>query len=274
MVTFKERLVNVGQVLNLSINPFAKGKIESSLKSPILKSTSEFVANNPYTTAALITGASNIIKKGIVSTFSALSTKTKVLTVGLGVTTAPAILGNPNAVSYLVEGASAITPESIASTSFQAGQLTQNPSVEGFKNFLVENKATLAIGGTIAALVVGKKIAPTISNVSNIIATNKNTKAINEDIKLMKEEGKKITMDAGVPISALPTVIPTGKAENIPSTVPVPIEPTTSPITTTGKVSKKASKRRKSRCSPKSINRASVNLRLNVKSIKSGVCVC
>ena len=143
MVTLKERLANVGEVLNLSVNPFAKGKIESSIKSPILKSTSEFVANNPYTTAGLITGATSIIKKGIVSTLSGLTTKTKILTVGLGLTTAPALIGNPNAVSYLVKGAGALTPESIATTSYQAGQLSQNPSVKGFKSFLVENKETL-----------------------------------------------------------------------------------------------------------------------------------
>jgi len=227
MVTLKERLRNVGAVLSIAVNPFAKGKIESTIKNPVLKATTEFIANSPYTTAGVIAGGASVIKGGIGKAISALSTKTKVVGSGLALVATPAIIGNPQIATGAIKVVGAVTPENIIATTFQASRLTATPTLQGLKEFASENKLTLGVLAGLGAVVGATKVAPAISNISNIVATNRNTKAINESI----EAGKVIPITQAItPVAALPTEIPKGKETPMPSTVPVPTEPITSHI--------------------------------------------
>lgn len=74
-------LQNVADVLKIALNPFSRDKITANVENPTLKKILELGANNPYTTAGLISGVGGLLK-GAISSITGATTKTAVTQAG------------------------------------------------------------------------------------------------------------------------------------------------------------------------------------------------
>lgn len=248
------RLKNVKDVLAIAVNPFSKDTIVSSSSNKVVKAATEFIANNPYTTAGIAAaGVSGTIKTAITS----LSTKAKVVLGAATLATAPAIISSPTTAASALKVASGLTPEKIVKLSSDVGKTVETPTLSNLKDLVTTNKTLLLAGGAAALIVGATKIAPAISNVSNIVATNANTKALTESAKAAQTSISPVANAA--PVTTLP--VDTGVSKPL-ATNPVPQEPTPSPITAKTKTTTTKKRRKKSKCSSvaaKSIKRMNLN---------------
>ena len=64
----KERLTNVVDVLKQSLNPFSKEKPVANVNNKVLKAGLEFVAANPYTSAALVAAPAAAGSRALITT--------------------------------------------------------------------------------------------------------------------------------------------------------------------------------------------------------------
>lgn len=262
--TFIAQVKNVGAVLKESLNPFSSAKPIADVKNPLVKSALEFVSANPLETALIAaTGASSAARSAIVSTVSKLSTTTKVVGGAIGLATVPAIVASPTLASKTIQGASKLTPTALVRASTQAGQLVENPTLTSAGDFLKNNAVILGAGALALTAVAGRTGVQTLANVSNVIATERNTKAITSAVDQSKVTVQPLANNA-------PTVtIPSGNSGTIPPTNPVPTQPVAAPLATKGSITssttrKKRTKRSPCCQSPKSIKRAKIKLSLDV----------
>lgn len=265
----KERLTNVKDVLAIAVNPFSKSSITADIKNPVAKKAVELVANNPYTSAAVVAVPfSGSAKTAITSSVAKLSTSTKVATAGAALVVTPALVTSSRAQEATLNIASAVTPERLAKFGADLGNQIDKPSVQGIKDLVAENKILVGTAAVAAAVIGGTAITKAAVTAGNIMAVNKNTKAI--------QDMNKSTSTAIQPVSnsAPLTSLPAGNQQAmIPSTNPVPINPVAAPLEAKAMKGTSTTKRKRRKYC-KGLNKASVRLNLNVKSTKCGAIIC
>jgi len=183
-----ERLTNVKNVLTQSLNPFSKEKPTANVDNKVLKAGLEFVAANPYTTAALLTPAvslaglpatgSKTVATSLVKTIAKSSAKTKVIGGVAAAATIPAAIVSPKTTTSIIKTASGLTPESIIKASASVGKTIENPTLKNIKETFTENKTLLAAAGVVTAAVIGTKAIPAAASLLSTQATKANTEAI------------------------------------------------------------------------------------------------
>lgn len=264
MVTLKERLLNVVNVYKAVLNPFDDLGVSSSAKNKTVKSALEFVGNNPFSTALLLTpvskavsatksltgGISSVASKAVTAVKS-LSTTKKVATVATASLAVPVLVGSEKARVAVIETASAFTPEKLAKFGSDIGKNIDNPSFEGAKNLIMNNKAIVG-GLALGAVIIGGKAGTNlVSNITNTLATRENTQAIN---KVLENSTKSIptSVPAATPITSTAAGSTPKAADVIATTPPTAQMPD-------DKVKKSTTKRRKKR----KIYKARVSKELN-----------
>lgn len=168
----KERFSNVGSVLKAS---FGSGTVSADIKQPLIKSAVEYVANNPYTSMALLGGGGSIataaIKKATTTTFGTIAT------IGAGSAAIGYVATNPNSVAPLIEHAPSI--EKAFSIGQQAGELmkpnTNLTTTEKVTTFVKNNPVLTAAAGA-AGLYGAVKLAPSVSTAISNLSTRSQIK--------------------------------------------------------------------------------------------------
>lgn len=159
----KERFKNVFE----TFKAIPTGKVRANVKNKTLKAGLEFVGNNPFTTAGLITPAGLIGKsvatKGITSTLTGiankvggLSTKTKVIGSTVGVLTGSTLLATPKDKAVKVLGG--LTPESFARAGSDIGGAISGR--KGILDIIKENPVIASVGALAGLTVAGKALLP------------------------------------------------------------------------------------------------------------------
>lgn len=247
----KEKISNVGAVLNAALNPFSKSTVVANVSNPVLKTALETVANHPYATAAVVAAPVAIAKspavrevvKRAAGSIVPTSTIGKVATVAAIPAVAGAVATKP------LESAKALisAPENLANFGSNAATLISEPTKENLKTLINENpiiSSGVALGAgaaivSVAAPVVGGLLTrEAIKDQTDIIA-----KAIGESNPMPTSSGQVLTSS------------PTASA--------VPVTPETKPlIATAGGGSTSTSKRRKR--TPKTPLMPSVRQNVNI----------
>lgn len=174
----KERLQNVVDVVSTAFNPFSKDKVVANVQDATAKATLEFVANNPYTTAGIISaGAAAPARSAIGSAVSGLSTTTKLVAGAATVAAVPALATSERLRVGAIKAIDTVTPEKIASFGAKTGNVVQNPSSGNLKNYLKEEAPLIATAVGATALIGGLRAAGVASTALSVIATEQNTKA-------------------------------------------------------------------------------------------------
>lgn len=233
----KERLTNVVSVLGAALNPFDKTKVEANISNPLLKSATEFVANNPYTTAAIVAAPIASGTRGaIASTISKAPTVVKVGSVAAGLVAVPAIVSSPKAASKVVDVVGTVTPEKLVNLGAGAGSLLETPSVSSAKEFVKENAATLGTLTAASALIALPTAIKTVSSISQTQSAKKAAQATEDyaeearkQTKILDEQLAKNSIPPTVTgVTSPPPVTPSPK--ELPST-PLPEGSPNNPIT-------------------------------------------
>lgn len=234
-----ERLKNVGAVLSQSLNPFSNIKPVANVQNKTIKAGLEFVAANPYTTAAIATlPASAPARAAVGGAIGSLSTGIKVLggavvTIGTG-----AVISSPQAAKTVTKIAGSVTPESLLRLGSNVGKGVENVSKipenatiseklkktgEEVKNVLAENKVTLETLGA------GTLLAGGIAVIPSVINAFQSSRILNET----QEQTEAIKRQAAAAEAALKN--PTAATPSGTSTVPSKQETLSSPMVTTPK---------------------------------------
>jgi len=175
----KERLTNTYEVLKQAVNPFDTNSITANVSNTTLKAGLEFVANNPYTTAAIVAVPASAPARTLISnTVATASLTTKAVATAGVLVVAPALLTSEKARTTAINTASSITPERIVKFGADAGKLVDTPSVQGLKDLVSENKGVIALGALTAAALGGTGALITGSNIANTLAVKENTRAV------------------------------------------------------------------------------------------------
>ena len=186
-----ERLTNVVNVVKSAINPFDSNTIKANVSNPVAKAGLEFVANNPYSTAAVIaTAGSSTARTAVAKVVTSLSTTTKVIAGGAALVAVPAIVSSPKIQGVTVNTISSITPEKLVKLGSGIGKVTEAATVSSGIDFLKENKGVLGVVGGVTAAIVGAKVAAPLVNYMNIRATQQNTGALQNNNNLGIEQSK------------------------------------------------------------------------------------
>lgn len=209
----KERLSNVAAVLNIAVNPFSKDKVVANVSSPTAKAALEFGANNPYTTAGIVSlGAASVTRTAISSGIAGLSTGTKVAAGAVGIAAVPALATSERLRVAAIKTVGTVTPERLAKLGSDTGKVVETPSPENLLGFVKENKGPLAFLGVAALVTGGARTAGIASTALNTIATNRNTNAtLNPaDVKIVLPSApstspQKEIASAGLSSNAIPT---------------------------------------------------------------------
>jgi len=172
----KERLANVVNVLGAAINPFDNKKVVANVTNPTAKAALEAAANSPYTTAAIVaTPFSGAARSVVASAASKLGLGTKV---ALGAATAvavPAVVSSERLRTSAITTAGNLTPEKLASFGAQSGKLVDNPTLEGAKKLILDNKAIVGAAGAAAVIATGGKFVGAAATLQNTLAVKENT---------------------------------------------------------------------------------------------------
>jgi len=261
----KERFTNVKDVFAISLNPRSKDKVTSNLSSPTLKAGTEFVANNPYSTAAILaTAGSSAGRTAVVNSVSKLSAGTKFIGAGVALFTAPLLATSSRARTTAINVASKVTPEKLVKGGARTGELIENPSVQGAKDLAKENYGVLVGAGAAALLLGGPAVFNAVATAQNTQAVRQNTSANETNvINVPKSDAPNITINIPpTPLSpspvnaASPTPLAESKATVAPpaAVAPVPKKRKTAkkkPKKTKKNIKKKPKKKKNVRSKPR-----------------------
>lgn len=209
----KERLANVGNVFK----SIATGrKVVANVRNKTFKAALEFGANNPFTTAGLITPVGLIGKsvaaQGVKSTLAGvagrvgrLSTKTKIIGGTAGILAGSAALSAPK--DKVIRVAGGLTPESFARAGTDVGK-----AISGRKSIFdvaKENPVIAATAALAGAAVVGRAALPAVAGAIQSQRQIKATKDLGKSIA-----GPAAAVVPSVPKSALPVGPVVSNSEN------------------------------------------------------------
>lgn len=175
----KERLTNVVNVLKSSLNPFDKNKVVANVENKTAKAALEFVANNPYTTAGLATGATAIIKAPVAAAAKvakvAISNPVKS---SLAVVAVGAAAKSQTVRTTLIKSAGKLTPENLLQVGAKTGEFIDQPDKTPKDAFAfikdVAPDATLPVLAA-AAVVATPFVAPiVIDKVKDLVTPDEN----------------------------------------------------------------------------------------------------
>lgn len=242
-----ERIKNFGNVLSIAVNPFSKDKVIANVKDKTLKAGTEFVANNPYTTALIAaTGASAAGRSFVTSSVAKLGTGTKVVGGLATIATVPALVSSERLRITAISTAGKLTPEKVAKLGRDTGQIIDHPSTDNLKDYANSNKEILVAGGIAALIAGGSTLAGTIATAQNTRAVKKNTEVAGDTV-INVPKGDPPIINITSPPQGMPQVAAIS-TPNVATTgaVAAPVAP--SPITSAKKAPKK---RRKAKKKPK-----------------------
>lgn len=253
----KERLQNVASVLSISVNPFSKDKVSSNASSPTVKAATAFVANNPYTTAAVVaTGGSAAGRSVVATAVSKLSTGTKVIASIAAIPIATALGTSSRARSTAINTASDLTPEKLAKFGNRVGTAIEKPNLQNLKDAAFENKTLVAAGAVAAVAAGGTAALGALSTYQNTQAVKANTQAAEATIvNVPKADPVNVTVN--VPPNPVQQGSTTSTTNTLPvqdtATAPVAVAPT--PTTKTKKKAKKKAKKKPKKKTKKNIKK-------------------
>lgn len=177
----KEKLDTVVETIKIAINPFDRDKVVANVKDETLRSSLEFSANNPFTTAGLAAAsAATATRAAVGAAISGLSTTTKVVASAVGITAVPLLASSEKARVAVIQGAGTVTPEKLARFGAESGGIIQNPSAKGVSDYAKDNASLLAGVAGLAVLTGGARAAGIGATALNVISTERNTNALKE----------------------------------------------------------------------------------------------
>lgn len=192
----KERLSNVASTLKAAIT---LQPIKANVQSKTSKAALEFVANNPYSVAAVGAG---ITTGTLAKAVSSASTKVKVLTGAAAIVAAPPLISSASARKTAINVVSGITPESLFRLSSDVTKASQRPSKQSVLAIAKENPV-LATTISAAAVYLGGKAALNLySGVINTAAVQSNTQALQQGNKISDDVIKGSTKEAKIQANA------------------------------------------------------------------------
>lgn len=238
VIPTKEKISNVGNVLNAAFNPFSKSTITATTGSKTLNTVLETVANHPYVSAGVVAGGITLATKPALAVSAAKSlipTSTKGKIAAAVVT--PVIVGAVVQKPAQTLKAAISAPSSLANFGGNAANLIAAPSVSNLKTLVTENPVIAASAGLAGAAVIGGGIGLA----ANTAATFLNTRATKENTGLPEA----IPMAAAT--DTLPSstqIVQTSATPPVSSIAPTtPVTPQTSAVTRTSRGIKKYKKK-------------------------------
>ena len=203
----RKRFTNVRNVLKIAANPFRKGRIVANVKSKPIRTALETVANNPFTTAAVIaTGGTaagrTVVKnigKNIGKKFAAAKFSTQAKIVG-GSLVAGGILKSSSKARKAISKPTQL-PKNLANFGSNIGKAIDNPTAGNIANIVKDNP----ILSTATAAAVLAPVAP-LAGTAAIVASNR-----------IRNKNKPAT----------PATIVPPAAKGLPKPVAVPANPVT-----------------------------------------------
>jgi hypothetical protein len=201
----KERIANVGSVLNIAFNPFRSDqetKIVSSVGGTVGKAI-ETVANHPYATAA----AATIVLKPAAA-FSAaraaiapLSTKTKVIAAAAAIPVTTFVAGSKKAQKAITSA-----PSQLAAFGSNAAKLVEDPSISNLKNVITESPLIVAGLATVGVLAATPVVAGAVSSYVTLQEQKKQTKAFEQGVAIAEKQLNQPNVQS-VPIPLAPEIV-------------------------------------------------------------------
>jgi hypothetical protein len=265
----QQRISNVVNEFNIfstnknTLNPEVKKNVPAIVSAPL-----QFIAENPYTTVAIVAAASNPLPIATAAgkAFTSASLLTKTAIVGGTLIAGPAIISHPAETIQLINKY-APTPDKALDLGKNLNQLIEDPNLENAKRLLESNGIFLAESAIIALLALGGLSA--IANYIIVHSTNKNTKAVKENTNasLGQSNTPKTTSEEVLKIKEkVSKSIPTPTASPIPTAAPNPVMPE---VQTLPKASSGAKKKKKKTPTKKKKKVAPKNKRKSIKRKKS-----
>jgi len=245
----KERIANVGAVVNAAFNPFSKTTITANTGNATANKALSTAVSHPYLAAltataaiapaATATVAGNVVKS-VAGRYAAAPLGTQVTLAGVGYVGANVLSTSSKARAAVINA-----PSSIAKASQDVGVLIDNPSLSGVGQFIKEHPFTTA--GAAAALAIGA------AGASNLVATAINTSAVRANTAATAATVSTAVMPSAP--SPLPAVIPLTPAA-VAAASPVASSPAAAVISPKKKrKSKKKKKKPKKKSKRKSSKR-------------------
>jgi hypothetical protein len=232
-----ERLQNVGAVLAIAAYPFSADKVAVNIDNQPLKSAVSFVANNPYSTAAVATtlaspAALNSIGKAVTS----LPIKTQVIAGSAALIGTAFVSTNQPAQIAVSKTLPLLTPEQLTKSAANLGRITNPGAQTSFSDVkdYVSSNPTLAV----ASIVGGALTFGSIGAGLNYLATKENTNAVkkNTDATIGSASSSLPASDASSvsPAAASPSDLSTAKVDPTLMGTPIPVASTPAPLIATG----------------------------------------
>lgn len=245
----KEKIQNVGQVLNAAFNPFSSTTVQANVKNPVIKTALETVANHPYATAGVVAGGITAIKTpAIIPTVAkAVTPKTPKGIVTAAIAT-PVVFGAVLKEPTKTIKAAVSAPSELAQFGGDIATFAANPSVSNAKNIIEQSPLISAAAGIVAG-------AGIIKAGSSIIGGALQREAIQDQTK---------TLEAALTSKPMTSITPIS-----PQT---PITPATQPLIATagGNTRVSTKKRSRSQAKPSNINQR-INLIVSSRSNSTGI---
>jgi hypothetical protein len=203
----KERLKNVAGVLGQALNPFSKANPVANVKSKPVKKALEFVAANPYSTAALavpVAKPATLGKAAVTKVLKVAAKKPAVTIISTGV--GGGILAtSQRARNVTGKAVSKLTPEALLGAGGSIGQAIDDPTVKNIKDALAKAALPAAVAGAGLALA-----APALAGGAASLISQKQTRDEIKELSSALNSKNGLLTDstapaAGVVASSLPT---------------------------------------------------------------------
>lgn len=238
----KERLTNVANVLSIAANPFSSGKVTANVQNSTVKAATEFIANNPYTTAAIVaTGGSGAGRTAVSTAISGLSTSTKVAAAVISIPAASALASSERSRTAVINTASDLTPEKLAKFGNRVGTAIENPNLSTLKDAAFENKTLLIAAGAATVAAGGTAALGALGTYQNTQAVKANTRVAEATIvNVPKQDAPNIVVNVPPTPLSPSSSAPTTPISASPAAVASPVAAAPAP-----KKKKKAKKKAK-----------------------------
>jgi hypothetical protein len=258
LVGQKERIANVGAVLNSAFNPFAKDKgVTANVSNKTVKGVLETVGSHPYISAGIVAGVATF-PVATIKAVKSIIPKSFLGKVALGLT-APAIVtsvvSNPQSI---VDTGHAIIDFETGSIKVASGQQTFGT---GLTEYIKEHPIASGIVAVTGAVVVAKTAVPAVAGYLQTQATKENTQALLESKSLPTEVPTSVPTTAVLPTQLPPQNVPSAypqDATNQASGIPTPLD-----LTTEKGVSRRKTRKKKSQEAPRQTISQRVNVLVN-----------